>query len=63
MCLDNPDKGREAFSKIKHTLRKLSARTKEALIEAMGEALAAVSAEDVQGFFTHCGYCTPAQQL
>ncbi|MDP9412354.1 MAG: IS630 family transposase [Actinomycetota bacterium] len=53
----------EAFSKIKHLLRKLGARTKEALVEAMGEALAAVSAEDVRGFFDHCGYCTPAQQL
>jgi len=53
----------EALSKIKHLLRKISARTKEALIEAMGQALAAVRAEDVRGFFTHCGYRSPAQQL
>ena len=53
----------EALSKIKHLLRKTCARTKEALIEAMGEALAAVSAEDVRGFFDHCGYRAPAQQL
>jgi hypothetical protein len=39
------------------------ARTKEALIEALGRALAAVSAKDVGGFFTHCGYLAPAQQL
>jgi transposase len=53
----------EALSKIKHLLRKIAARTKEALIEAMGCALGAVSARDVQGFFVHCGYRTPAQQL
>jgi transposase len=53
----------EALSKIKHLLRKAGARTKEALIEAMGQALAAVSTEDVQGFFAHCGYRAPAQQL
>jgi transposase len=53
----------EAFSKVKHILRKIRARTKEALIEAMGRALEAVSARDVGGFFVHCGYRTPAQQL
>ncbi len=53
----------EALSKVKHILRKIGARTKEALIEAMGGALAAVSAEDVRGFFAHCGYRIPAQQL
>jgi len=53
----------EALSKIKHILRKIAARTKEALIEAIGRALAAVSAEDVRGFFVHCGYRTLAQQL
>jgi transposase len=41
----------EAFSKVKHILRKVAARTKEALIEAMGRALAAVNVEDVRGFF------------
>ena len=53
----------EALSKIKHILRKIGARTKELLVEAMGCALAAVSSQDVWGFFAHCGYCTPAQQL
>jgi transposase len=53
----------EALSKIKHLLRKIGARTKEALIEAMGRALGAISAQDVGGFFTHCGYQTPVQQL
>ena len=54
----------EAFSKVKHMLRKIGARSKkEALIEAMGRALRAVSAEDVRGFFAHCAYRAPAQQL
>jgi transposase len=53
----------EAFSKLKHILRKIGARTKEALVEAMGRALGAVSAQDVRAFFIHCGYRTPAQQL
>ncbi len=53
----------EALSKVKRILRKIAARTREALIEAMGRALRAVSARDVGGFFAHCGYRTPAQQL
>jgi transposase len=53
----------EALSKVKHILRKTGARTKENLIEAMGWALGAVSTQDVRGFFTHCGYRAPAQQL
>ena len=52
----------EAFSKIKHVLREIGARTNEAQIEAMSGALAAVSAEDVRGFFVHHGYRAPAQQ-
>lgn len=53
----------EALSKIKHILRKIAARTKETLIGAIGRALAAVSAQDVRGFFINCGYRTPVQQL
>jgi len=53
----------EAFAKVKHLLRKIAARTKDALIGVMGRALGAVSAQDVQGYFTHCGYRSPAQQL
>jgi hypothetical protein len=61
MCLDNTDKGREALSKVKHILRKIGARTKDVLIEAMGVALGAVSAQDARGYFVSCGYRTPAQ--
>jgi transposase len=46
----------EAFSKIKNIVRKAGARTREALDEAMGEALRAVTLEDVGGWFSHCGY-------
>ena len=53
----------EALSKIKHILRKIGARTKDALIDAMGLALGALSARDAGGFFVSCGYRTPAQQL
>jgi transposase len=53
----------EALSKVKHLLRKIAARTKETLIEAMGQALEAVSARDARGFFASCGYRTPAQLL
>ena len=51
----------EALSKIKHILRKIGARTKEGLIEAMGWALGVVSAQDARGYFVSCGYRTPAQ--
>jgi transposase len=46
----------EAFAKIKDLLRKAAARSKEALIEAIGAALSAVTAADVLGFFEHAGY-------
>lgn len=51
----------EAFSKIKNLLRKAEARTREALIEAIGAALWAVCAQDVRGFFAHCGYRSAGQ--
>jgi hypothetical protein len=56
MCLDNMDKGREAFSKIKNIVRKAGARTRKALVEAIAIALSAVTLEDVEGWFAHCGY-------
>jgi transposase len=46
----------EAFSKIKNILRKLGARTHEALLKAMEEALSKVTAGDAPGWFDHCGY-------
>jgi transposase len=57
----NPIK--QAFSKVKGLMRKAEARTREALIEAMGWALSAVSARDARGFFDHCGYRLVGQLL
>ena len=53
----------EAFSKIKGLVRKAEARTKEALLEAIGWALSAVTTDDARGFFKHCGYRMPVQSL
>jgi transposase len=51
----------EAFSKIKGLLRKVEARSREALLEAIGAAISAVSDRDARGFFEHCGYRTTVQ--
>jgi len=53
----------EAFSKIKNVLRKLGARTREALIEAMSGALSAITPGDAAGWFDHCGYEVEVQYL
>jgi transposase len=52
----------QAFSKIKSLLRRVQARTRESLIEAMGRALDAVTVRDAREFFRHCGY-RPMDQL
>ena len=53
----------KAFSKMKGILRKAEARSKEALIEAMGRALDTITSRDTRGFFRHCGYRSPGQSL
>jgi transposase len=53
----------EAFAKLKTLLRRAGARSREALIEAMGRALGAVTASDARGFFEHRGYRPLAQPL
>ena len=53
----------EAFAKIKGVLRKAEARNREALIEAIGRAISAVTSQDVRGFFEHCGYGVSVQSL
>ena len=53
----------EAFAKIKNLLRRSAARSKEALLEAIGAALSAVSAADARGFFEHAGYCPTGHPL
>jgi len=52
----------EAFSKVKALLRHAAARTREALVEAIGRALDAVTTRDAQGWFVHCGYAVGDQR-
>jgi transposase len=49
-----------AFSKLKAYLRRVGARTHEALFEAIAAALLTITAADAHGWFTHCGYRTPS---
>jgi transposase len=51
----------EAFSKIKGMLREAGARTKDALMGALGKALSAVSVQDTRGYFEHADYRLQAQ--
>lgn len=53
----------EAFSKLKASLRRAGARTRESLLEAMGRALDAITAKDARGFFAHRGYRPLDQSL
>jgi transposase len=58
----------EAFAKIKALLRKAllrraTARSREALVQTIGAALDAVTAQDAHGFFEHRGYRAAAQYL
>ena len=46
----------EAFSKLKAWLRRVGARTHEALEEAIGQALERITVQDAHGWFWHCGY-------
>lgn len=49
----------EAFSKVKAALRRIGARTHEALQEALESACATITASDALGWFRHCGYLVP----
>ena len=53
----------EVFSKVKNTLRKVQARTRETLVEATGRALDAITRRDIHGFYADCGYRLPLQSL
>jgi transposase len=53
----------EAFSKMKGIVRRAEARSREALIEAIGRALEAITSRDARGFFGHCGYRVLGQRL
>ena len=44
------------WSKIKSFLRSAEARTVTDLVNAIGQALARITAKDALGWFTYCGY-------
>lgn len=46
----------KCWSKVKAYLRKAKARTYEQLIDALAQALRAVSSQDALAWFAHCGY-------
>jgi len=48
-----------AWSKLKAELRRVAARTAEALHRALGPALDTITARDAAGFFRHAGYSRP----
>jgi transposase len=46
------------WSKIKSLLRSIGARNYPDLAKAIKEAFDQISLKDIQGWFTHCCYCT-----
>ena len=44
------------WSKVKTALRAAEARTLDALVEAIAQALRSISFTDIQNWFAHCGY-------
>ena len=49
----NPIEG--AFSKVKGLLREAEVRTYEAVVETIGRAVSAITAQDALGYLEHCG--------
>src|ERR671938_2055947 len=50
---------RAAWAKLKAELRRIAARTAEALHQALRPALDTITAQDAAGFFRHAGYSRP----
>jgi transposase len=48
-----------AWAKVKTDLRRVAARTADALHQALGSALDTITAQDASGFFRHAGYSRP----
>ena len=44
------------WAQVKEHLRSAKARTDQALISAIGDALRSVTPSDIEGYFRHCGY-------
>jgi transposase len=53
----------QAFSKLKSYLRAACARSRDTLMEVIGEALSTITASDAEGYFEHCGYRKVVQSL
>jgi len=53
----------QALAKIKQALRRVGARTKEALETAIAEAIELITPADARAFFRHCGYRLSSQPL
>jgi transposase len=47
------------WAKVKAELRRVAARTADALHKALGPALGAITPQHAAGFFRHCGYSRP----
>ena len=47
------------WAKVKSYLRRVAARTLEALEQALAPALDSITAQDAAAFFRHCGYACP----
>lgn len=52
----------EMFSKVKAHLRRMKARTREALEEAITQALLEVTSHDAHGWFEHCGFVSSEER-
>jgi transposase len=52
----------QAFSKVKAILRGLGARARDALLEAIRQAVDAITREDAVAWFGNAGYTLPAQE-
>ena len=57
----NPIEG--AFAKLKTSLRRSMARSREALLAAIADGLAAITPADARGWFYGCGYVSLRQPL
>ena len=55
-CSPDMNPTEKMWSKVKAALRRIEARTDEGLFDAVGVALAMVTASDAKGWFEPCGY-------
>lgn len=44
------------WSKVKTRMRKMAARTYDAVVNTVGISLSAITCDDCDGYFQHCGY-------